>query len=181
MSRWPLIILIVLPLGCSTAPFDSAKARESLKAQADEACQAMKRQDYQRMLEVMWPAAVEQLGGEKKCKELLEKIADEMKREGTTIDEMALAEPGEIVSSGDNIYAIAPYTMRISLRDGPSGKTTIATAKSYLISVSTDRGGNWKFIDGEGIGGNRPKLLKLLPGFPEKLTLPALKDPELKS
>jgi hypothetical protein len=58
---------------------------------------------------------------------------------------------------------------------GPGGAT--GKQPSYLIAVSPDGGAHWKFIDGAGVGGDRRKLMGLLPHVPEQLKLPAAQPP----
>lgn len=55
----------------------------------------------------------------------------------------------------------------------PGGR---ATAKSFLLGISTDKGKTWTFVDGNGIGDEKVKR-KLLPNLPAEFKLPKKEKP----
>jgi hypothetical protein len=171
MMRVLPFLVLLFSLGCSTAPptkpeepFDP---RQTLKSQAAESSKALLSENFPRLLELTHPAVVKGVGGETRFVKMMTDNAATMKKQGFAIVNIVQAEPGEIVTVGDEAFAIVPFRMKIVTPEGAS------EAPSYLIAASTDRGRTWKFIDGGGINRNREKLTRMLPNFPDKLELPA--------
>jgi hypothetical protein len=70
------------------------------------------------------------------------------------------------------VYAVVPTELELS------GATDAEVKQpSSLIAVSQDGGAGWKFLNGAGVGGDRSKLKRLLPNFPEQLKLVAAESP----
>ena len=128
------------------------------------------------MADLTYEAVVKGMGGKARFTQRLAEIAAEMTGQGFGIKDLILSEPSElIVSNQGNVYSVVLYNIDMT---GPGDAKGLKP--SYLIGVSTDRGLNWKFIDGGGIAGDRAKLHQVLPDFPEKLVLPTLPEPQWK-
>jgi hypothetical protein len=176
---WLLLLLI---LGCAPTPtdhaanantlFDREQALKNLEAQANEAGQAVIQEDHAKMAELTLPALVEALGGRAKYIKKLESIATEMKGKGFRPKRVNVKDPSPLVQGGGEFYAVVPSELELS---GPGGAT--GRQSFYMVAVSKDQGATWKFIDGAGVGGDRGKLKKLLPNFPDGLTLPDAQPP----
>lgn len=175
MLRILLIPFVVCLFGCSAAPVDLEKARKSLLASTLQVRQAMLQPDHQLMAELTLPIVVEGMGGREQFTKRLAEISAEMEAGGFKMTDLVLSDPSELVVSKGNVYAIAPYTVHLT-----APANGIGSKLSYLICLSTDSGASWKFIDGEGIAGDRAKLLQVIPDFPEQLTLPPTKSPQWK-
>jgi hypothetical protein len=145
----PVVLLLGLA-GCSSQPLDKEQALKNLKSQAEEVRQAMLEEDHQKMADLTHPTLVEKMGGKARFVQRLESMAGEMKGQGIRLKDMTFSKPSDLVESSGDVYAVVPYKMEIAGLEGAH--------PSYLIGVSTDRGGTWKFIDGAGVGGDRGKL-----------------------
>jgi hypothetical protein len=186
--RFLTLVLIIGSFGCSPKKpeiVDQEKAREALVPDADQekARQALVSDagqiraavlsgDHQRMVDYTHPAVVSGLGGKENFKKRLSEIDAEMAGQGFRVTGVTLGVPGELVASRGSVYGILPMTITMS---GPNGAEGFKS--SCLIGVSTDRGASWKFIDGAGVSGDRAKLRKVLPDFPERLILPPVQAP----
>ncbi len=168
MHRVAVWVLLVPAMGCSGPKFDPVQARVRLMAQAEQVRSAMLQQDHERMADLTHPALINGMGGRAKYVQKLNEIAAEIKGQGFQFREVILAEPTAVVEGKKAVYAIIPYSIAMT---GPGGAT--GDKPSYFIAVSTDRGNNWKFLDGEGVAGDRAKLLKVIPDFPSKIASPA--------
>jgi hypothetical protein len=175
MIRILTCVLVAGLTGCSAKPFDRERARQALTASTEQVRQAMLREDHQRMADLTHPAVINGLGGREKFTQQLAEIAAEAKVKGFGFADVIFSESSELVESRGAVYAVVPFDLRMTGPDGAKGVTP-----SYLIGVSTDGGASWKFIDGNGIAGDRAKLRQVLPGFPDTLALPPKQNPKWK-
>lgn len=143
---------------------DAREATVNLKRDAESLRKATIENDYQRIADLTFAALVEGVGGREKYIEHLKAMDQKFTVRLTAI---RLAEPGKPVESRGEYYAILPYQLDVTW---PNGKT--GHVPTFFVGVSGDGGRKWTFIDGAGVAGNRTKLLKIMPGFPEALALP---------
>jgi hypothetical protein len=171
--RFLAFTIVIGLIGCTAKPLDRARASQALMAYAEQVHQATLQRDHQRMAELTHPAVVNGLGGKERFTQRLAEIAAEMSDKGFGITDITLSEPSELVESRSSVYAVVHFDLRMT---GPGGATGVKP--SYLIGVSTDGGTSWKFIDGDGVAGDRAKLRRVLPDFPDRLELPPKLDPQ---
>jgi hypothetical protein len=143
-------------------------ALTNLKKQAGEIVQAMLQRDHEKLADLTHPAVIELAGGRARFIKLVEQMADRMAKDGLTFREVRLESPSKMVRAAGQLYAVFPYTLEMT---GPRGEA--ASQPSYFVCVSGDGGQKWKFLDGDGVRGDRSKLKRVLPGFPDELALPA--------
>jgi hypothetical protein len=167
--RYTLLALALLGSGCSkpSHPFDDPRAVANLKAQAAEVERAMIEEDHQRMADLTHPLLVNQLGGRGGFIRKLEAVADDLRKQGLKFHSFRFATPSKMIESSGELYAIYPYSLEST---GPNGEQV--SQPSYLVCTSGDKGMHWKFLDGSGVGGDREKLKRILPQFPDQLSLP---------
>jgi hypothetical protein len=168
MHRIAVWVLLVTAVGCSSAKFDPVQARVRLMAQTEQMRSAVLQPDHELMADLTHPALIKGLGGRAKYVQKLNEVAAEVKGQGFQFTDVILAEPTAIMEGKKAVYATVPYSIAMS---GPGGAA--GDKSSYFIAVSTDRGNNWTFLDGEGIAGDRAKLLQIIPDFPDEIALPA--------
>jgi hypothetical protein len=169
MMRYRLLAIALLMFGRSTSsrPFNSPEALANLKSQAAEVGQAMLKEDHQRMANLTHPVLVDHFGGRSGYIKKLEEIAEDLRRQGLTFHAFELGTPSQMIELSGELYAIYPYRLELS---GPNGEP--ASKPAYLICTSADKGTNWKFLHGAGVGADRAKLKQILPRFPDELPLP---------
>ncbi len=165
--------LIALTLGCGRQPIDRGAALNNLKSDADKLRKAVLHEDHAAVADLTCPVVVEKLGGRDKFIERLASMAAEMKSSGFRIDSIDMSEPPSYVEWAGDLYSILPQTLRLS---SPLG--TQISKHSYLAGVSADGGATWRFLDGQGIGGDRKKMEIVLPHFPKDLALPEVSKAE---
>jgi hypothetical protein len=165
-SLWLLPALVI---GCSppARPFESSEAVANLRAQAAAVERAMLREDHQQMADLTHPALVSRCGGRAEYVKFLETTAADLRAQGLKFHAFRFGTPSPMFEAAGLVYAVYPYTLELT---GANGED--AGQPSYLVCTSNDSGVTWKFLDGAGVGSDRGKLTRLLPGFPAELTLP---------
>jgi hypothetical protein len=168
MHRIAIWVLLVSAVGCSGPKFDPVQARVRLMAQAEQVRSAVLQPDHELMADLTHPALIKGLGGRAKYVQKLNEVAAEIKGQGFQFTDVIFAEPTAIVEGKKAVHAIIPYSIAMSGPGGAKGEKP-----SYFIAASMDRGNNWTFLDGEGVAGDRAKLLQVIPDFPNEIALPA--------
>jgi len=133
-----------------------------LKKNADEVCQAVLKENHEKLIDLTHPKVVEITGGRAKMLKILKEIATELADQGIKFESIDLETPEPIVVSGTHEFSVVPYVLRIS-----KGKTKLRQ-KNYLLGVSADAGKTWRFINGP----IPDSLRKAIDDFPAKLELP---------
>lgn len=175
MMRLPACVFVAVAVGCSAKPLDPARVRRNLAEHTDRVRWAILQGDHRGLAALTVPAVVDGAGGTEGFVRRVAGFADEARNQGFGFTEVAYSEPSELIESRGAVYAVVPYDLHMT---GPGGATGVTPA--YLIAVSNDGGRAWKFIDGEGIAGDRAKLLRVLPDFPDRLALPPKQESRWK-
>lgn len=163
----------VLVLSCLIAQNASADSQtERIRQAAKENSTALTTRNYDRLVELTFPKVVEMIGGRDKMIELLQRGTEDMKSHGSAILGADVAEPKEVITSGDKRFAIVPMTVRVQVPEGT------LRSKGFLLAISTDEGKTWTFIDGAGL--TKEKLAQLFPDFPSQMFLPSREPPVLE-
>jgi hypothetical protein len=170
--RFFWLLLLTSAFGCSSParPFEGNEAVENLKAQAAKVEQAMINADHQQMADLTHPILIDHFGGRAGYVRHLEETAADLRRQGLKFHAFSFGGISQVFESAGELYAIYRYALEAT---GPKGEP--ASQPSYLVCTSSDGGATWKFLDGAGVGSDRRKLTRLLPGFPAELALP---DPQ---
>jgi hypothetical protein len=170
--RYFWFLLLAPVVGCSSParPFEGNEAVENFKAQAAKVEHAMINADHQQMADLTHPILINHFGGREGYIRELEQAAADLRRQGLKFHAFSFGGISQVFESAGELYAIYPYTLDLT---GPNGEP--ASKPSYLVCTSSDSGATWKFLDGAGVGSDRRKLTRLLPGFPAELALP---DPQ---
>ena len=172
-ARLFCICLFALILGCGHQPIDRNAALSNLKTEIEKLRQALLHEDQSAVADLSCPSLVKMLGGRDEFIARLSTIAAELKGRGFHIDSIDASESLSYVESSNNLYSVVPQTVHLS---SPLG--TQISKRSYLVGVSADGGATWKFLDGQGIGGDRKKMEMVLPSFPKDLALPEVSKAE---
>jgi hypothetical protein len=168
MRTWRLVLLGAV-VGCAPSgrPFEGREAVANLRTQATAVERAMMREDHQHMADLTHPVLVDHFGGRDGYVHMLEETAADLRHQGLKFHAFSFGRPSPMFESVGEVYAIYPYTLELT---GPNGEP--ASKPSYLVCTSRDGGVTWRFLDGAGVGSNRSKLRRFLPGFPTELALP---------
>lgn len=153
----------------SPSPSPTVESYPALTARTKELCDAFTNKDYQKVLELTYPKAIEAGGGREKMVATMKDEIKGMETEGVILLSTTPGSPNNFVHDAGSIYAVVPITVKIKAQDG------IFQTESTLIGISADSGANWTFID--AAGEDEKKLRMLLPNTLDKLKLPAEKPP----
>jgi hypothetical protein len=162
MSRWSPLVLVVVGAGC--APEDAADlaAAQSAEVQAKEVVGCFLSGDYRTMAKLTLPIIVEGMGG---VDAMARTVSDGMKRGPKIVN--ATVGGATIHRRRPTTYAIVPFKLEVEDTNGRTARD------SYLLGVSNDGGSAWRFVDGAGL--TPAKLKRVLPDFPEGVTLPRIR------
>ena len=105
--------------------------------------------------------------------ELIKTGMDELKKQGVSIVSYKIETPAAPIAAGDDLVTVVPTVLE--MKQG-AGKIT---QKSYLLAISSDKGGHWTFVDGAGLD-DEAKVKEVLPNLPKELKLPAKEKPVIE-
>lgn len=163
------IILSISVLLVPIVSFCQTEKQLTIKTQAELMVNAFIKEDYDVLLDYTYPKIFEIAGGREIMKELVVQMLGEMKAQGMTVDSAKVGEPGEIYTAGNELHAVIPQFIYMSLPDGK------LSSESSLLAISMDNGANWYFLDVKQL---TPELKALFfPDFNNALIVPEPKEP----
>jgi hypothetical protein len=163
-----LLFLLILFSFTTTAQVDKTK----IKAQADEAAQALLNGDYDVMGKYTYPKTAEEYGGVERMMQVAKSGRADLESIGIVLESVVVGEPTEPVKAGDQLHCLIPQTTVIRKPDGT------VTAESYLLGVSMDQGDHWYFISMPSL---TPDAIKeLLSNYNPELVIPEKKPSVFK-
>jgi hypothetical protein len=178
--RRAALFVVLVAAGCGrepAAPDSAALTREqieqNLQTQADEMGRAVVGEDHERWAALTHPTLVKNLGGREKYVKRLGDIAAEMKAGGIRMVAVATARPSALAEAGGKWFGVVPSDVEMT---GPGGGR--AKLKAHQIGESADGGRTWRFIDANGIAGDRRKLNLVMPDYPADLPVPVNPPPQ---
>jgi hypothetical protein len=163
-----LILLLVSVCITATAQIDKTK----IKAQADEAAQALLKGDYEIIGKYTYPKIAEQYGGVEKMMQTAKSGRADLEAMGIVLDSVVVGEPTDPVKAGDQLHCLIPQTTVIRKPDG------VVTSESYLLAVSVDQGNHWYFISLPNLTAESIKELLLV--YNPELVIPEKKPSVFK-
>ena len=144
-----------------------AQTEKKMMKEAKSYAKAMKKGDWDKVVELTYPEIVKLAGGNKRYVQQSKNSALLMERQGFTIDKAELSSPSDTVSDGDKLLSVIP--MRLTF-DGPLGKLY---SESSILGISNDKGKTWTFISVSQTG--LDEIVKLFPEATRKLAFPIKK------
>lgn len=140
-------------------------AQTKVEKAADNFAKYSKDGDIKDLLKLYHPLVINDLGGEKKAKEILENNFKFLKEEGISVESNSVSEPVFYLKGASQEYALVPFK---TVLDVSGNKTTI---NNYLFGISDTGAEDWKFIN----TGNYPeeKLMELFPEIQGKFEIPS--------
>jgi hypothetical protein len=171
MTRLIGALLLLVVGGAAAAAHGDEPRSAVVKKKAQEVGEALKKDDYAKVVDLTYPKVVELMGGREKMIIALTDGMKQLKEKGFSFRSVKVGEPAEFVAGEKDTFVVVPTTTEMT---APGGKITV---KSYLLGISSDGGKVWTFVDGNGIG-TVERREKILPKLPEKLKLPEPHEPE---
>ena len=148
---------------------------EMIQTAANTTMQATVQGDYETIAAYTYPALLEMLdeagGPDKTAVEFLKETMERMKGNGASIDSGTVGKPTPHVVAGDQLHAIVPTQLFMTMNNMQ------VNIESFMIAVSSDAGATWTFVNGSS---NTEMLLPMLfPEWNDELELPERKNPEI--
>lgn len=148
---------------------------EAIRSAAEATMQATVEGEYETLASYIYPPLLEFLdelaGPEKSGIEFLEETMENLKAEGASIDSGWVGVPTPHVVAGDELHAVIPTGLSMSMMEMQ------VKVESYMIAVSSDSGATWTFVNSSD---NMETLLPMLfPNWNDALELPERKRPEI--
>jgi hypothetical protein len=163
-----LLFLLVLFSFTATAQVDKAK----IKAQAEEAAQALLKGDYDVLKTYTYPKVAEEYGSIDRMMTMAKSGRDDLEAMGIALDSIVVGEPTDPVTAGNQLHCLIPQATVIRKPDGK------VTTESYLLGVSLDQGNHWYFISMPNLTAEAIK--QLLSYYNPELVIPEKKPSVFK-
>lgn len=138
-------------------------------AQANQMGSLYRSGNYKGYIKYIHPVIIKATGGETKMLELLNDQNAQLRNKGIVINSIIFNPPSEIVKSKNELQCIISQHTELK-----PAKGTVVTYTT-LISISTDNGKSWKFID--TFNKDIAALRKLFPNLSGKILLPPNQKP----
>src|ERR1044071_6565909 len=114
-------LLLLVSISCNRAPAPSSAARKSesaenypsLTAKTKEITEAFTNKDYQKVLDMTYPKAIESGGGREKMLAAMKDEIAQMKSDGVEMLSSVPGPPTQFVHDGGSIYVVVPLTLKI--------------------------------------------------------------------
>jgi hypothetical protein len=159
MSKF-LLLLVTTFAFTAAAQVDKAK----IKAQAEEAAQALLKADYEVLKKYTYPKVAEEYGDVDTMMKTAKSGREDLEAMGIILESVVVGEPSEVVKAGSQLHCLIPQTLVIKKPDG-----TI-TSESHLLGVSTDQGEHWYFVSISDM--TLDSIKELLPDYNPELVIP---------
>ncbi|QDU23936.1 hypothetical protein [Urbifossiella limnaea] len=174
------LLLVLVAAGCGrppaapdAAPLSREEVEQNLQAQAGELGRAVVAEDHERVAGLTHPELVKKLGGRDRYVQRLGEIAAQMKAGGFRMAAITPARPSALAETARKWFGVVPTEVEMT---GPGGART--TLRSYHIGESGDGGRAWRFVDANGVNGDRRKLTLIIPDYPADLPVPVSPPPQ---
>lgn len=143
------------------------KAAGELKVSVHKMLDATINGDYDTLVSMTHPKAIEAMGGADKAKQLLKLSLDSLKASGFVTKLEGVGTP-TVVNSNSNSFAVVPYTVIIT------GAGKKITSKTAVVGFSSDAGRTWKFLNVTEQG--EKGMRELMPDLPQDLKFPKMEQ-----
>ncbi|MBI1764630.1 MAG: hypothetical protein HYR56_24670 [Acidobacteria bacterium] len=166
MTQVFLALLISLLLfACGQTPNDLQIIQEL----AQECVTSTIDGNFNRLVDLTYPKAVELMGGREKMIALMEKESKSAKEDGFAPLPTTVSAPTEVIKIGAQRFVIVTYQLKMKV---PGGRLK---RDSFLIGVIDKPGVTWTFVDGTTM--DEAILKRLFPAAANKLPLPPRSEP----
>lgn len=167
-----LLLSTVLPI--SAAELEAADKKE-LVTRATTMVEGFKKGEVETIIGMTHPSihvlAGDKAAFEKMARDAMKSIADT----GLKVEEVKLGEPTRTWQAGKETVCFVPVTLVFSMQERKIRSTT------YYVAIKGESTPQWLFLDGSGIGKNPDLLKQLLPGLPDDVVLPEIRQEALEA
>lgn len=174
LGRFLFLALLCFAITCTkdgSTPKEEAdssvNAKENLIRQAESMLDAHASGRGEQFARFIIPEIVEKAGGIDALTRTVDLMRQDLQRRGFRILECEIVGSPSIHDSGQQLFGILRYELRMSGPRNMSGKQLCA-----VVCVSKDAAKTWKFA--EVRQGYREELKTMIPGFPDALRIPAV-------
>ncbi|MCI0378980.1 MAG: hypothetical protein L0215_15335 [Gemmataceae bacterium] len=156
-----MAFMVCLCAGCSTSNSKRTEALARCKEQAEACADAFARQDWQKYIDLAYPALVDHVGGRKKMLLALELT---VKKDAYRVFSARVEAPERLIVAGSDLFSIVPLHLEFERNQKKFA------GGSFFVAVSSDEGKNWTFLGGTDF--EERELRKIVPHFPRGTQLP---------
>lgn len=167
-------VLFLLACFLAIAPLhaDEAADRSDIVRRARTMIDSTFKGDMNVVLKFMHPETVKMVGGEETLKKAIGGVAQQMKEMGLEFVSMDVRPPTRFYSRGQKTFTVVATKTVMQI----PAKVRM-TEEGSMIAVRDTSGGEWTFVRVNAqLAADRTLLKKILPDFPDELTL----DPPTK-
>jgi hypothetical protein len=147
----------------AAAGADDKDLKKAVKGLVEKMQAATLKDDFETVIDMTHPKAVEQLGGREKALATTKTVMKQLKDGGLAIKALSAGEPGEPARGEKELYVVVPTKIEMTAAKGKVNGT------GFILGVSADDGKTWKFVDGAP---GPDTVRKMFPGIPKALELP---------
>lgn len=151
-----------------------ADDKKTLITRATTMVEGFKKGEVDTIIGMTHPAIHELAGGKEPFEAMAKDAMKSIAETGLKVEETKLGEPSRTWEAGKETVCFVPVTIVFSMQ----GKKIRST--SYYVGVKGGASQEWLFLDGSGFG-KSPELLKqVLPGLPDDVVLPEIRQEPLE-
>jgi hypothetical protein len=143
------------------------KVAGELKVSVHKMLDATINGDYDTLVGMTHPKAIEAMGGADKAKQLLKLSLDSLKASGFVTKLQEVGTPTVLLTNTSS-FAVVPYTVIIT------GAGKKITSKTAVVGFSSDAGKTWKFLNVTEKG--EEGMRQLMPDLPQDLKFPKMEQ-----
>jgi hypothetical protein len=147
----------------SSRGFGQDAIKENIKADAQKMLSAFKTNDYSILVKYTHPKIIDLMGGKEEAPKIIKQMMENV--EGLESVEANNGEVLQLLDTGDEMQAVIPQLLVMKIQG------RIFSSKNHLIGISSDKGMNWTFFDGNGF--SEKAIREMFPNLSKDLVIPA--------
>lgn len=148
----------------------AADDKKALTTRASTLVDGFQKGDVEAIIRMTHPAIYELAGGKEPFEAMARDAMKSIAETGLKVEESKLGEPSRTWEAGKETVCFVPVTILFSMQ-GKKIRTT-----TYYVGVKGGASQEWLFLDGSGFGKNPELLKQVLPGLPEDVVLPEIRQ-----
>jgi hypothetical protein len=143
-----------------------------IRAQFIKAAQAVIKGDADAILDSTYPGLIQRVGGRVEMRaKVIDSLMD-LRHRKLSVQRTEVVSISQPVEAGEELHSVVRAKR---IMQGPGGRQIQDT---FMIAVSSDRGKNWTFVDGQQL--TPQHIMALFPNFNTSLVLPRTAPPVME-